>query len=227
MAHAPPAVYRKALQRALALAGGQEMLCRRLGVSQASLRAWLDGRADLPTDIFLQVVDIVSTPATPARLEQGPPPLDEARDRRLYAAVHTALAATGAERGNVQLVEPQGLRIVAQIGFAPPFLDFFACVADTRSACGAALANGGRVVVENVERDPLFAGASRAIMLDAGARAVQSTPLIACSGAVLGMLSTHYERPYRPREEELEAIDRIAADTARWLESEIVPASIE
>jgi GAF domain-containing protein len=77
-----------------------------------------------------------------------------------------------------------------------------------------------RLVVPDVDRDAIFAGTeAREVMLDAGARAVQSTPLIARSGALLGMLSTHYERPYRPSEDELQPVDHVAADTAKWLET--------
>lgn len=57
-------------------------------------------------------------------------------------------------------------------------------------------------------------------MDDAGARAVQSTPLLGPSGQVIGMLSTHYERPHIPSPEELQAIDAIAERTSFWLNAE-------
>jgi GAF domain-containing protein len=183
------------------------------------LEAWLDGTMEPPVRVFLQVVDILSTPASQAVPETLA--LLSPTTRALHAALDTALAATGAERGNIQLARPDGLYIEVQAGFERPFLDFFFCVADDGCACGAAARRGERIVVTDVERDPIFAGtAARGVLLDAGARAVQSTPLLARSGALLGMLSTHYERRYRPSDDELRIIDRIAADTVACLEGQ-------
>jgi hypothetical protein len=55
-------------------------------------------------------------------------------------------------------------------------------------------------------------------MLQANARAVQSTPLIGRSGDVLGVFSTHYDRPCRPDEHDLDVIDHIGGRTAYWLD---------
>jgi GAF domain-containing protein len=135
------------------------------------------------------------------------------------AALHAAISATAADMGNVQLREPQGLRIVAQRGFCQPFLDFFACVHDTQSACGAALIGGVRTIVPDVASDPLFAGtASRETMLVAEARAVQSTPLIGSNGQVMGMLSTHYKAIHDVTAREKDVLNHIARRTAFWLE---------
>src|SRR5690348_84726 len=51
-----------------------------------------------------------------------------------------ALTLLGAERGNIQLADPVTgvLRIAAQRGFGPEFLEYFAAVTDDRSACGRA-----------------------------------------------------------------------------------------
>jgi transcriptional regulator with XRE-family HTH domain len=236
-----PGIYLKALQRALAVAGGRAALCERLGVPMPRLQAWLEGAAEPPLDVFLRTVDIISTPPsriaeerlailqrsqqelaerTASTLERTKQLLEAVQSRRLSSALCTALAATGAERGNIQIAGPGGLTIAVQVGFAKRFLDFFACVNDGRSACGAAMQKRARLVVPDVDRDAIFAGTeAREVMLDAGARAVQSTPLIARSGALLGMLSTHYERPYRPSEDELQPVDHVAADTAKWLET--------
>ena len=135
------------------------------------------------------------------------------------AALDAAIGATGADMGNVQLREPQGLCIVAQRGFDRPFLEFFACVNDTQSACGAALIGGVRTVVADVAGDPLFAGtAARETMLAAEARAVQSTPLVALDGNVVGVLSTHYKacRDFTPRDKDV--LNHIARRTAFWLD---------
>ena len=135
------------------------------------------------------------------------------------AALDAAFSATGAHMGNIQLREPQGLYIVAQRGFERPFLDFFACVNDTRSACGAALVGGVRTVVPDVASDPLFAGtASREAMLVAEARAVQSTPLVDTGGQVVGILSTHYKTLHDITAREKDVLNHIARRTAFWLD---------
>ena len=135
------------------------------------------------------------------------------------AALDAAISATGADMGNIQLREPQGLYIVAQRGFGRPFLEFFACVNDTQSACGAALIGGVRTVVPDVASDPLFAGtASLETMLTAEARAVQSTPLIDSGGHVLGVLSTHYKTAHDTTEREKDVLNHIARRTAFWLD---------
>ena len=58
------------------------------------------------------------------------------------------------------------------------------------------------------------------MMLDAGIRAVQSTPLIGKSGDVWGMLSTHYRRVTEPGKKDLGLIDYFAGWAAEILEAE-------
>jgi PAS domain S-box-containing protein len=83
---------------------------------------------------------------------------------------------------------------------------------------------GERVVIEDVAGSPLFAGVpALGVMLAAGARAVQSTPLFSRSGQLLGMFSTHYTRPTRPSEQELQQLDilaRLAADSIDRIRTE-------
>ena len=58
----PPArqnTYARALHRACLVLGGVDQLCRHIGVSEASLRAWLEGREDPPQMVFLAAVEIV------------------------------------------------------------------------------------------------------------------------------------------------------------------------
>ena len=140
------------------------------------------------------------------------------RAAMLESALDAALEAGRAPLGTLQLRDDQGLRIVASRGFQAPFLEFFACVRDTSCACGTALREQSRVVVSDVAADPIFAGGEAgAVLHAAGARAVQSTPLLSAYGQVLGVLSTHYDHPYTPEEPELEIIDHIARRTAFWL----------
>jgi GAF domain-containing protein len=150
--------------------------------------------------------------------------LDEPRAaRRLYAAMgelrapprssllfgkvlEGALSLGGADRGNLQLVDPAtgSLVIVAEHGFGPEFLEHFEVVDDDRSACGRAARRHTQTVIADVTTDPGFAP-HRAIAAASGFRAVQSTPLLDREGRLIGVVSTHYGRPHHwlPRERRL------------------------
>lgn len=116
----------------------------------------------------------------------------------LNAAIQRAMLIDGASMANAQLLDPRqaGLRIVAHSGFTTEFLEFFALVDDTSSACGSALAARTPVWVTDTTRSPSFA-ATRAleVMLEAGSRAVASMPVAAPASRLIGMLSTHHTRP--------------------------------
>ncbi len=136
----------------------------------------------------------------------------------LFAILDAAIEITGAAKGNIQLIDGDVLKIAVQRGFDPPFLEFFAAVHDQSSACGAAM-RGGRVVVEDVLKSQIFAGqASLDVLLAAGVRAVQSTPLVSSSGRLLGMISTHFGQPGRPEEHQLHLVDILARQAADYLE---------
>ena len=142
-------------------------------------------------------------------------------DRNLNAIVDAAIAITGTDKGNLQLLDPTTriLTIAAQRGFEDPFLKFFASVRDDASACAAAMRSGGRVIVEDVRESEIFAGQpSKDALIDAGVCAVTSTPLLASSGNLLGMISTHFAAPHRPSERELHLTDLLARQTADYLE---------
>jgi GAF domain-containing protein len=142
-------------------------------------------------------------------------------DTCLSEMVRTAMALTGASKGNLQLFDPSSgaLRLAAHQGFDEPFLRFFATVDDSASACGSAMKRFERVVVEDVTTSAVFAGTpALAVMLEAGARAVQSTPLISSMGNMLGMISTHFNEPHQPSERELRLIDLLARQAADYLE---------
>ena len=109
-----------------------------------------------------------------------------------------ALSLTGADFGNIQLLDPVNgsLRIVTQSGFGPEFLDYFAVVDDAHSACGRAAKASAQTVIADVNADADFAP-HRAIAAASGFRAVQSTPLVDYAGRLIGMVSTHHRNPHR------------------------------
>ena len=141
------------------------------------------------------------------------------RDACLQEVLKGAIEISGADKGNVQLVDPESgsLKLITHSGFDEAFLDFFA----TRkpSACDMAMQTHQRVIVEDVRQSALFVGnASLQVMTKAGVLAVQSTPLISSAGHVLGVISTHFNSPYRPTEQELRLMDLLARQTADYLE---------
>jgi PAS domain S-box-containing protein len=139
----------------------------------------------------------------------------------LLEIVDAAIALTGADKGNIQLLEPSSgtLTIVASRGFERSFLEFFKRVHKGLAACGTALQTGKRVVIDDVSASPLFAGTPALdVLLSAGVRAVQTTPLVSRSGLLVGMLSTHYCTPHRLADRDLHVLDLLARQAADWIE---------
>jgi PAS domain S-box-containing protein len=135
----------------------------------------------------------------------------------LTEIVDAAIAISGADFGNIQMLDPNSseLRIVAQRGFPQWWLDYWNTVSKGRGTCGTALERLERVIIEDVERSPIFAGTpALEIQLKAGVRAVQSTPLLSRSGTPLGMFSTHYRTPQRPDPHTLALLDLLARQVA-------------
>src|SRR5262249_56210960 len=95
------------------------------------------------------------------------------------------------------------VRMGAQEGFGPEFMEYFAIVTDDKSACGRAAQQHAQVVIADVTTDPGFAP-HRDIALASGFYAVQSTPLVNRAGHLVGMLSTHFPRPTTPPHRDLQ-----------------------
>ncbi len=140
----------------------------------------------------------------------------------LSEMLDAAIWISGADKGNVQLRDDASgtLKLVVHRGFEAPFLEYFAEVRTGESSvCGAALAAGERVVVEDVTESPLFSGEpALPVLLDAGVRAVQSTPLVSSKGTVMGMVSTHYSAPHVLGDREARLLDVLARQIADYVE---------
>jgi PAS domain S-box-containing protein len=137
----------------------------------------------------------------------------------LEEVLDATIELLNADFGNIQLFNQQSkaLEIVAHRGFKQDFLDHFSNVNEESAACGRAMRQGGRVIIEDVNADPSFAP-HRHIAAAAGFRAVQSTPLFSRSDEVLGMISSHFRQPHRPSEHELRFIDLYAHLAAEFIE---------
>jgi GAF domain-containing protein len=133
----------------------------------------------------------------------------------LHCLLERSLEICQSSRGNAQLMnwDCGYLEIKEQRGFDDEFLNYFERVGlGGSSACAQALSGHDCVVVEDVTLDPRFATCS-AILRRAGVRAVQSTPLVSASGALVGVLSTHFPTPHRPTGSQMNAL-RAATSSA-------------
>lgn len=142
-------------------------------------------------------------------------------DALLSEALAGAITITHADMGNMQLVDENGiLRIREQRGFHKEFLEFFSAVHTNEAACGAALAERKTIAVEDVERSPIFVGTpAMQVMLNARARAVQSTPMCGRGGELIGIISTHYHMPRKFADDELRAVAFLASHAAKLFEN--------
>lgn len=129
-----------------------------------------------------------------------------------------------ADKGNVHLFDEvsETLKLAVHRGFETPFLEFFGDVArGEASACGAAFRSKERMIVEDITTSRIFSGQpSEKVLLGAGVRAVQSTPLVSSKGTVLGMISTHYRSPRRPSGRVCRWLDVLARQVADYIEQQ-------
>ena len=141
------------------------------------------------------------------------------------SALREILVATcammGSQMGNVQVYDPpaQTLTIAAQQGFSQDFLDQLGVVRrDSPWACSGAMNSLSRVIIEDVNQEESLRPL-RDIAAAGGFRSIQSTPLLSRTGALLGVLSTHWNHPHRPSERDLYMLDLYAREAADVLEN--------
>lgn len=135
--------------------------------------------------------------------------------------VEAAIAISSADFGNIQVLDRASgdLKIAASRGFPEWWLQYWDTVHSGQGTCGTALERRQRVLVEDVERDPIFLGTpALEIQRRVGVRAVQSTPLLSLGGQPIGILSTHYRAPGTPAPHALRLLDLVALLVANILE---------
>ncbi|MER6348738.1 ANTAR domain-containing protein [Streptomyces sp. NPDC001595] len=136
----------------------------------------------------------------------------------LKAALQRVLAITQTSMGNVQLMEGGRLHMTRHTGLNKYFTDFFTFVDAPTTACSQAAEERRQVTVRDVATADVFDEPSRHAILQAGSRAAHSLPLGSPAGAVLGMISSHHDRPLPGfTRAQLAALERTGADVGRWL----------
>jgi hypothetical protein len=85
------------------------------------------------------------------------------------------------------------LRIAAQQGFGPRFLEWLSVADEDFAACGATLKRRERVFVNDVTTDPIYKQKPLVeVMRREGVRSIQSAPLFTSLGHLVGVIAVHY-----------------------------------
>ncbi|MEC4806223.1 MAG: GAF domain-containing sensor histidine kinase [Jaaginema sp. PMC 1079.18] len=132
-----------------------------------------------------------------------------------------AIALTQAHAGTIQMFDAatQDLLLLASQGFDSATLEGFDRVdASSLTSCGVALRRGRRSFVRFDDPNQADPDGSLQKHRDGGYYSAQSTPLVARSGQVIGMVSTHWCNHYHPTERELRFLDLLARQAADLLE---------
>jgi len=139
--------------------------------------------------------------------------------------VDRAVAVMHSDYASLQMLFPERgsggeLLLLSFRGFNPEAATFWKWVrADSKSTCGIALRDHERVVAPDIARCEFMAGSEdQEIYLQTGIGACQTTPLIGQAGNVVGMISTHWQRPHQPSHEDLRLFDILAREAAEVIE---------
>jgi GAF domain-containing protein len=139
--------------------------------------------------------------------------------------VDRAVALMRSDYASVQMLFPERgsggeLLLLSFRGFNPEAATFWEWVrADSKSTCGIALRDRKRVVAPDIASCEFMAGSEdQEIYLQTGIGACQTTPLIGSAGNVVGMISTHWQRPHQPSNDDLHLFDRLAREAAEVIE---------
>jgi two-component sensor histidine kinase len=111
------------------------------------------------------------------------------------------------------------LWLLANRGFTHEAATFWRRVkAKSKTTCGIVLESARRAIVPDIEESTSLFGDDLEMFRKTGIRAMQSTPLTSRRGAFLGVISTHWRRPHRPQEQELQYLDILARQAADLIE---------
>ena len=136
----------------------------------------------------------------------------------------SAMKIVNAEFASIQMLQPRGatreLKLLGHRGFnAEAEKEWEWVGAGKPSTCGQALVIGKRVAVFDIHTCEFMAGTKEMeTYAAAGIRSVQSAPLLSRSGAVLGMLSTHWRQPHELSISETRGLDILARLAAEVIE---------
>jgi PAS domain S-box-containing protein len=149
----------------------------------------------------------------------------------LYQAIlSTAIDLTQADAGTVQILDvaTQYLVLLATQGFKETIITHFDRVSESdNTPCGMALKTGNRSTVDFDVPESENPDGSWRLLMEAGYRTGQSTPLITRAGKIIGMVSTHWREHHRPSDRELRFLDLLARQAADLIEQRQTAAERE
>lgn len=150
--------------------------------------------------------------------------------------VEAAVAITGSQFGTMQLLcptdDPSGhggeLQLLAHRGLPPEAIGFWQWVSPRAySSCTLALKFGQRAIIPDFEEWGEIAGTpDLEAFRKTGIRSAQTTPLLSRNGKLLGMISTHWNRPHQPSDRDLRMLDIVARQAADLLERTIAEETL-
>lgn len=149
--------------------------------------------------------------------------IEDTKPDELYERIIEAgMAIMHSQFGSLQLLRPdQGkLQLIGWRNFHPDSAAYWQEVeVVTGTSCGSALAHGERVIIPDVDECETLKGTKSLHHYRlSGIKAVQSTPLTARDGTIIGMISTHWREPRMPDERELRLFDVLVRQAADFIE---------
>ncbi len=145
----------------------------------------------------------------------------EGGEQSLYdTIIDAALTIMQSRSASLQIYDAErgDLRFLSARGFDDEAMAHWQSVSSNPTISGRALRTGERVMVTDIEHEPLFGMEDVAAFRRFGIRAVQTTPLFSRTGALLGMLSTHWTASHQPSERALRLLDILARQAADLIE---------
>lgn len=150
--------------------------------------------------------------------------------------VDAAVSIARSQFGTMQLLCPKGdpsghggeLQLLCSRGLPPEAVEFWQWVSPAaHSSCTTALKFGQRAIIPDFEAWDEIAGTEDLLAFRrTGIRSAQTTPLLSRSGALLGMISTHWSEPHQPSERDLRLLDILARQAADLLERTIAEEAL-
>ena len=129
-----------------------------------------------------------------------------------------AMAVTRGDMATVQIVSREGLKLAGSRGIKPDVARYFDIVRADECSCGRVLQTREPVIVDDVRSSPLFVGAARAKVLEAGTLSVVSMPILSRQGRLLGVVTPHRRTTGRPDAAALRRLEWLAGQAAHVIE---------
>ncbi|MES2624709.1 MAG: GAF domain-containing protein [Pseudomonadota bacterium] len=161
--------------------------------------------------------------------------IHEERIDALYKKItDAAVAIMQSDFASMQMYEPEtgsagALHLLASSGLNEEAQEFWECVrAQSGTTCAVAMRIGERFMTSDLQNCEFIKNTpDHALFVSAGVHAAQSTPLYSRDGQLLGMLSTHWQRPHTPSERDLRLLDILARQAADLIERKMADEALQ